>query len=158
MGNLRNLLEVDIVNPNECYHRIVENIRNLPSLPNALMKLMDIVNSSETSADDVARILKNDPALTGAVLRAANSSFYGVPRSISSVTGAIVILGFNTLRSLVLSHSVMKTLSTKDKSREFNREQFWFHSIVCGVASKTIAQRALGPGAIDPESAFCAGI
>ncbi|MBN1308898.1 MAG: HDOD domain-containing protein, partial [Chitinispirillaceae bacterium] len=93
---------------NERYRRFIEQIDNLPALPAIVARLIDVVNSPDTSADDAAKLIQKDPALTTKMLRLANSAFYGIPRSISSVSSAVVILGFNTIRSLVLSASVMK--------------------------------------------------
>jgi len=66
----------------------------LPSLPAVVAHLIKVVSSPETSAEDAAEIIEKDPALTTRVLRLANSAFYGMPRSVSSVQSAVVILGF----------------------------------------------------------------
>jgi putative nucleotidyltransferase with HDIG domain len=140
------------------YQRIVENMRMLPPLPLIASRLMNVVNSPYSSADDVAELVEKDPALTAAVIRTANSAFYGIPRTVSSVSGAVVILGFNTIRSIVLSASVIRALPHKQVSREFDHHKFWRHSILTAIAAKMIA-RACGPALpLDPESAFCAGM
>lgn len=140
------------------YHKIVESIERLPSFPVIISKLLEVVNSSDTSADDAARLIEKDPALTSAILRIANSAFYGIPRSISSVTSAVVILGFNTIRTIVLSHSIMKSFTSKKLNSEFDRTRFWQHSIVCALAAKLLVKRLMFSIMMDPESAFCAGI
>jgi putative nucleotidyltransferase with HDIG domain len=88
----------------------------------------------------------------------ANSAFYGIPRSISSVQSAVVILGFNTLKSMVLSASVMDLFPVNSSGGSFDRIRFWKHSIVCALIAKYIAQAALNSLYIDPQSAFCSGI
>lgn len=143
---------------NERLQRIVENIRQLPSLPAVVGELMHVVSSPDTAADDAARLIEKDPALTGAILRLANSAFYGMPRSISSVSSAVVILGFNTIRSVALSASVMKAFSRSSSHPLFDRQRFWSHSILCGMGAKRVARELFPRVAIDPESAFCAGI
>ncbi len=142
----------------EQYHRIVENISQLPSLPSVATKLMEVVNSPDTSADDAAALVEKDPALTGALLRMANSAFYGIPRSISSVSSAVVVLGFNTIRSIVLSASIIKAFPSNEQVQQFDRQRFWRHSILCGLGAKLLAQRTSRSHMLDPESAFCAGI
>src|SRR5512136_2139771 len=84
------------------YRRVIENIDNLPSLPAIVTRLLDVVNSADTSADDAVRLIEKDPALTSKFIRLANSAFYGMPRAVSSVSSAVVILGFNVIRSVVL--------------------------------------------------------
>jgi HD-like signal output (HDOD) protein len=142
---------------NERYRRFIEQIDNLPSLPSIVSRLIQVVNSPDTSADDAAKLIQKDPALTTKMLRLANSAFYGIPRSISSVSSAVVILGFNTIRSLVLSASVMKMFSGSKKPA-FDKDRFWKHSIVCALAAKTIVRQFINIRMMDPESAFCAGI
>ncbi|MBN1757962.1 MAG: HDOD domain-containing protein [Chitinispirillaceae bacterium] len=142
---------------NERYRRFIEQIDNLPALPAIVTRLIQVVNSPDTSADDAAKLIQKDPALTTKMLRLANSAFYGIPRSISSVSSAVVILGFNTIRSLVLSASVMKMFST---SREpaIDKDCFWKHSITCAIAAKSIVRQFISVRMMDPESAFCAGM
>lgn len=142
---------------NERYHRVIEQIDNLPALPSIVTRLIRVVNSPDTSAEDAASLIERDPALTTKMLRLANSAFYGIPRSISSVSSAVVILGFNTIRSLVLSASVMKMFSGNNKNT-LDKERFWKHSIVCALAAKIIVRHFINVRMMDPESAFCAGI
>lgn len=142
---------------NERYRRFIEQIDNLPSLPSIVSRLIQVVNSPDTSAEDAANLIQKDPALTTKMLRLANSAFYGIPRSISSVSSAVVILGFNTIRSLVLSASVMKMFSGSKKPA-FEKDRFWKHSIVCALAAKTIVRQFINVRMMDPESAFCAGM
>ncbi|MBN1577666.1 MAG: HDOD domain-containing protein [Chitinispirillaceae bacterium] len=142
---------------NERYRRFIEQIDNLPALPAIVTRLMQVVNSPDTSADDAAKLIQKDPALTTKMLRLANSAFYGIPRSISSVSSAVVILGFNTIRSLVLSASVMKMFSSSHQPA-IDKNRFWKHSIVCAIAAKAIVRQFINVRMMDPESAFCAGI
>ncbi len=142
---------------NERYRRFIEQIDSLPSLPAIVTRLIQVVNSPDTSAEDAAKLIQKDPALTTKMLRLANSAFYGIPRSISSVASAVVILGFNTIRSLVLSATVMKLFSN-EKDLTIDKERFWKHSIVCAMTAKSIVRQFINIRMMDPESAFCAGI
>jgi HD-like signal output (HDOD) protein len=144
--------------PDGRYQRIVENIKQLPALPLIVTRLIKVVNSPDTSAEDAADLIEKDPALTTKVLRLANSAFYGMPRSISSVSSAVVILGFNTLKSLVLSASVITMFPGGGATIAFDRLRFWKHSIVSAMVARTIAQHIMGVTIMDPQSAFCAGI
>lgn len=149
---------MDNIAKSDRYRHIVENIRELPSLPSIVSRLIQVVNSPDTSADDAAELIEKDPALTSKMLRLANSAFYGMPRSISSISSAVVILGFNTIRSVALSATIMKMFSKNSPMGFFNYKRFWQHSIVCAMTAKDIAQHCLNLMMIDPESAFCAGV
>ncbi|MCL2219075.1 MAG: HDOD domain-containing protein [Chitinispirillia bacterium] len=135
--------------------KIVEDVDSLPSLPSIVMKLIEVVNSSDSAAEDAAELIEKDPALTSKMIRLANSAFYGIPRSISSVTSAVVVLGFNTIRSLVLSASVAKMF---DGKHSLDMDRFWKHSVVTAMASKIIVRHLMSVRMMDPESAFCAGV
>jgi putative nucleotidyltransferase with HDIG domain len=142
---------------NDRYRRVIENINSLPSLPSIVTRLIQIVNSPDTSADDATKLIEKDPGLTSKFIRLANSAFYGMPRSVSSVSGAVVILGFNVIRSVVLSTSVMKMFSGAER-QAINKEAFWKHSIATALAAKEIVRHLMNVKLFDPESAFCAGI
>lgn len=139
------------------YRRVIEGIDNLPSLPAIVTKLLEVVNSPETSADDATRLIEKDPALTSKFIRLANSAFYGMPRAVSSVSSAVVILGFNVIRSVVLSASLMKMFTEKIK-QSVDKDLFWKHSIGTALAAKELVRHLMGFKLFDPESAFCAGI
>jgi putative nucleotidyltransferase with HDIG domain len=140
------------------FNLIVENIKQLPALPAVVGRLIKVVNSPDSSAEDAADLIEKDPALTSKILRLANSAFYGVPRSVSSVNSAVVILGFNTIKSLVLSASVIQLFPANSVAGVFDRVRFWKHSIVCAMMARTIAHSIMNTIPMDPQSAFCAGI
>jgi putative nucleotidyltransferase with HDIG domain len=140
------------------YQRIIQDLGQIPTMPTIAAKVMQIVNDPHSSAEDVAKFISRDVALTSKVLRLANSAFYGIPRTISSVNSAIVILGFNTIRSLVLSASVLKVFPAKPGLVSFDRKAFWKHSFMVGIASRMLAQAYRRKKLVDMETAFSAGL
>ncbi len=74
------------------------------------------------------------------MLNLANSAFYGFARMITTIPQAVVVLGFDTVRSLALGVSVFDTLSQSSEETGLDREVFWIHSIGCGTASRLIAK------------------
>jgi len=140
------------------YQRIIQDLGQIPTMPTIAAKVMQIVNDPHSSAEDVAKFISRDVALTSKVLRLANSAFYGIPRTISSVNSAIVILGFNTIRSLVLSASVLKVFPARPGLVAFDRKAFWKHSFMVGIASRMVAQIYRRKKLVDMETAFSAGL
>ncbi len=140
------------------YARIISSLGQIPTLPSVVTKTMEVINSPNSSAEDAARFIEKDVALTSKVLRLANSAFYGIPRTISSATSAIVILGFNTIRSLVLSASVLKLFPAKAGTVEFDRKAFWQHSMMTAIATRMLAKRYQRNKLVDLEMAFSAGL
>ncbi|OGV55352.1 MAG: hypothetical protein A2X49_15140 [Lentisphaerae bacterium GWF2_52_8] len=135
--------------------KIVSKIEKLPTLPIVVSKIIELVKNPETSASDVNKVISSDQALTAKVLKLVNSAFYGFPKRISTLTNAIVILGFNTVKSLALSASVFDMFSGKNLVSGFDREGFWLHSVGTAVCAQSIAKKS---GYRDQEEAFIAGL
>lgn len=119
-------------------NRIIGQIEDLPTLPRTVLKITELVNNPKSSAKDLARIITDDQVLTARLLKLVNSSFYGFPQRISTVTGAIVLLGFDAIRNLLLTTSVFDMFSNNKKLSKFNQEKFWDHSLGCAVGAKVI--------------------
>lgn len=135
-------------------HAVVDRIEKLPTLPVVVAQILSLVESPETSAVDVNRVIANDQALTAKILKLVNSPFYGFSRQISTVTQAVVILGFKTIKSLALSATVFEIFGGRGKA-QFDRQAFWEHSIGTAVAAQIIAKKMRYPLI---EEAFIAGI
>ena len=134
---------------------IVDKITGLPTLPSILNNVNKMMLNPKTSAKEVAQLISSDPAITSKVLRVVNSSFYGFPSRITTVTHAIVILGFNTIKSIVLSSSIFDVFKKESKTSDFDRTEFWKHSIGCGAAARVLG-RGMGYTAL--EELFIAGL
>ncbi len=133
---------------------ITSQIQTLPTLPKVVNRVIELVADPETSSACLARAISTDAAMVSRVLKAANSAYYGLPQKVSTITQATVVLGFNTIKNLVLTTSVFSTFKGSGVSR-FNREEFWLHSIGCATISKIIC-RQIHIGM--PEEAFIAGL
>ena len=120
--------------------RIIGRIRDLPTLPRTVLKITELVNDPKSSARDLARVITDDQVLTARLLKLVNSSFYGFPQRIATVTGAIVLLGFDAIRNLLLTTSVFGLFSKKVKEDRFVVEQFWDHSLGVAVGAKVIGE------------------
>ena len=118
--------------------KIISKIEDLPTLPRTVLKITEMVNDPKSSAKDLSRIITDDQVLTARLLKLVNSSFYGFPQRISTVTGAIVLLGFDAIRNLLLTTSVFDLFGNKNGNGRHQHEKFWDHSIGCAVGAKVI--------------------
>ena len=73
--------------------RIIARVEDLPTLPRTVLRITELVNDPRASAKDLSIIITDDQVLTARLLKLVNSSFYGFPQRVSTVTGAIVLLG-----------------------------------------------------------------
>ena len=133
---------------------IIEKIESIPTLPQVVTELMQIIGNPQSSASDVAKILSRDQALTSKILRLANSAYYGFPRKIGTVQHATAILGFNTVKSVALSIAIFDFFKGGGGDG-FNRRNFWIHSLGCAVTAHLIG-RYIRYG--DPDRGFVAGL
>ncbi len=120
--------------------QITERIMGLPTLPSVVAKMIELVDNPKTSAASLARLISTDQALTAKILKLANSPYYGFPREISTVNLAIVVLGFNTVKDMGLSISVLNAFRGREESEHFDISKFWEHSIACAVAARFLAR------------------
>ncbi|MFC1809246.1 HDOD domain-containing protein [Candidatus Omnitrophota bacterium] len=120
--------------------KVIKGIDKLPTLPLVVTKLTDLVTNPHTSASDIQNVITKDQALSARVLKLVNSAFYGFSERISSISHAIVILGFNTIKNIALSASVFEMFDKEHGESQLDKEGFWMHSIAVAGASKLIAR------------------
>jgi len=134
---------------------IINRLEDLPTLSPVAERLIRMTLDEESSFQDVARIIEMDQALTARVLKVANSAFYGMSRKIATVKEALFILGFDAVKSIVLSISVIDLFRKGKERNRFNVEKFWLHCLACAICAKSIALKEKHS---NPEEAFVAGL
>lgn len=127
----------------EKINMVLRRVKDIPSLPEVVTKIMELVSNPTSSAAELSKVIAHDPGLTTRVLRLVNSAYYGFPKQISSVQQAIMILGFTTMRGLVLSTSIFKIFTPKDSKtgKTIDYKQFWKHSISTALCARVIAEK-----------------
>lgn len=125
----------------ETLKRITQEISELPTLPTVVTQMISMVNDPKTTAADLARVISTDQALTAKILRLVNSAFYGFQRKIGTVNLAIVILGFEAVKNLSLSLSIVKQLFSDVENTVFDHKRFWEHSVACAMAGRLLSER-----------------
>ncbi|SYZ73572.1 hypothetical protein TRIP_C30009 [Candidatus Zixiibacteriota bacterium] len=138
-------------------NQIIANIRNLPTPPIVFEQIQKVINDPDTSVSDVASILSEDPAMSVKVLKLTNSAFYGLSREVDSVKHAVMIIGLEAVKNLVLSASVLNMFKANDSNREYH-ERFWRHSLAAAFGARIIAKRFKGGKVLNPDPAFSSGL
>ncbi|HEX9746569.1 MAG TPA: HDOD domain-containing protein [bacterium] len=143
-------------NPNtQAQEKFLEMAKDLPTLPTVVAQVMVTLDQPTSSARDLERLVANDQAIAARLLKLANSAFYGLPGKVTSLGRAITLLGFNTVRSLVLTIGVIDKFNGAKGSESFDRGDFWEHSLSVAVASRILATK--DPG-LNPDEAHIAGL
>lgn len=126
----------------------LEKIDTLPTIPSTLKKLLTVIENPKVSLSEIGAFISNDPVLTSRVIKVVNSPVYGFPGRISSVNQALILLGLNVVKGMLLGVSVFEAMKKA-------MEGLWEHSVGCAVTSKIIAtKKGLG----DVEEISVAGI
>jgi putative nucleotidyltransferase with HDIG domain len=136
---------------------IIPKIKDLPTLPSVVTKIIEMTEDLKSSAEDIAKVIAMDQALTAKVLRISNSAYYGFGQRISSLDRAVVALGFKIVKNLALSISAFEAFPTSYEEGDFDRRKFWEHAVGCAVISKLLAKRTGYPHA-RLEEVFTAGL
>ena len=117
---------------------IKSKIKDIPSLPEVVNKVIELVRNPNSSASQLATTISNDTGLTLRVLRLVNSAYYGFPKQISSIQHAIAILGFTTIRGVVLSSSIFNAFSPKAGGAVVDYKKHWKHSFLTALIAKQL--------------------
>lgn len=121
---------------------IVDSIDRLPTLPVIYTRLSDLLARSDSTVKTIVEVISEDPTIAAKMLKIVNSAFYGFPKKIGNLQRAVVILGLNEIKSMVLATSILKTFAQLDSDYEFDMKSFWEHSVGCAVSAKIVAEAA----------------
>lgn len=130
---------------------VFEQTHKLPTIPKVVQELIDSFSNDDIDIDTVAKKISQDQVITAKVLRLANSAHFGASRQIGSVQEAVVVLGFNTVRTLVVASGITGAFVA---TPGFDRKAFWKHSLAVATISKWLAKQAKTNG----EVAFTCGM
>jgi len=121
---------------------IVEAVNDLPALPDVVVEIMELTENPDSTAQDINNVLNRDQSLTAKVLKLANSAFYGFPRRISTVTDATVLLGFKTIRGIIMAAAVSGFLNQEVEGYALGYGELWRHSQCAAMTARLIAKKA----------------
>jgi putative nucleotidyltransferase with HDIG domain len=119
---------------------IREELEELPTLPIVVVRIMETANDPTASATTLKNIIMTDQAFAAKVLKLVNSPYYGFSGKISTITHAIVVLGFGTVRNLATSLGVSGEFRASKGPSPLDLGLFWTHSVACACAAAVIAR------------------
>lgn len=133
---------------------LVQGVGDLVTLPDIFIRINQQVESSDSTTVDIAQAVSQDPAFTVRLLRVANSPYYGFSSTIDTVFKAVSIIGTSQIRNLALSTAIASSFSGLS-NKLVSMDNFWRHSLYCGLAARKLAKLA---GKCDAEAVFTAGL
>ncbi|MFI5378765.1 MAG: HDOD domain-containing protein [Tepidisphaerales bacterium] len=121
--------------------KLLEKIRecpSLPTLPAIALRVLELARAEHSDTSEVARIIMKDPALSSKILKTVNSSFYALSQSVGTINHALVILGLQSVKTLVLGFSLVSNLA-ETRTKGFRHLEYWRRSVYAATAARMIA-------------------
>ena len=121
---------------------ILQQLDDLPTLPAVAVRVLEVTSNDTSNAHEVVQLIESDPSLTVRLLQLVHRADVGVRGEVTSVERAVVLLGFEAVRSAVLALSVFETFRESDKplASQFRRDEFWKHcvAVACAAGSESM--------------------
>ena len=131
----------------------LKNIRNLPSIPAIIFEVSKLLDDPMTNASDLAALISRDQGMVTKILTVANSPFYGLTKKISTIEFAIVILGFENIKNIIVALSMIGAL--RGTGKNWDRKKYWYHCLAVASIAKRVAEDL---GYSKSGEAFTAGL
>ena len=125
------------------------------TLPHITIQLTKLMSDENSTMQDFEKMIKMDPTLVLRILRGANSPYYGLRQKVNSISRAIVIIGINNLRNMIVTEGLKSLFNGKGSMKTFSRNRLWLHSAAVSICSQMIMERIFG---LNGEDAFLCGI
>ncbi len=127
----------------------------LVSIKGTVSRILALISDPAASSSDLIQLIELDPPLAAKILRVANSSFYATSKTISDIHQALIWLGFDTLKEIILTQKMSEIYHGGTPVCGYSRLQLWRHSLAVALLAKTIYRREFGEKG---NNAYAAGL
>lgn len=125
----------------EAKHDIVySKIDDLPPLPSTVTRVLSITAAPESSADDLMQAITPDQTMCATILKVANSAAFGIPGKVSTMERAVMVLGFDEVKNIVIGKAIFSSFPQLNKTTIQGVGVFWEHAFTCGITAKIIGE------------------
>jgi HD-like signal output (HDOD) protein len=135
-------------------HDYAVNAGDVFVLPEAVIKVKQLIDDDATTMDDIAEVINYDPAIMSQVLKISNSALYKFPNTITTVSKAIQVIGTRSIYDLVLAYGVASAFKSIDPN-VVDLDKFWEQGVSCALLCKYLAEEV---GLKEPEKLFVCGL
>ncbi|TKB24870.1 HDOD domain-containing protein [Desulfopila sp. IMCC35006] len=133
---------------------IDSQINSLPALPTIVTQVIEVTADPESSASDLMQVILPDQTMCSTILKVANSAFFGIPRGVSTIDRAVVVLGHEEIKNIVIGKAIFSSFPTLSSDNKNTISLFWEHAFTCGLAAKIIGEQLRLPA----SELFIAGL
>jgi len=125
------------VQPGKDWRQIVALVEELPPMPHVATKLLGMIDRPETTTPDLEKVMSTDPALAALVLKIANSALFARQRQITTLTQAVTLIGFKTLKGVITAAALKKFQRNMSEANKM----IWDNSVGTAISAVNIATK-----------------
>lgn len=125
-----------------------------PALPATVGNVMTVIADPQSRASDLMRAILPDQSMCTAILKVANSAFFGIPQQVGTLERAVVVLGYEEIRSIVIGKAIFAAFPKMNDETRTSVRYFWEHAFTCGLAAKIIGEHLH----LSPSELFISGL
>lgn len=115
------------------------NVYNLPAMSATMLEVSKLLDDPSTNTAALSKIIGRDQGLSTKILSIANSPLYGLTRKVSTIDFAILIIGYQDIKNIVVALTMVDSFRNKS-DKYLDQNSFWMHSMLAGTASKRVAE------------------
>ncbi len=134
---------------------ILNHLKKVKTLPHVAIKLTQVISNDSCTVRDLEDIIKLDPTLIIRLLKLINSPYYGLINKVESISDAVIYIGLENLRNMIVMEAVKDIFKESLNDSDFSGKKLWFHCAVVGICCQMIAERIFS---IKSEDSFLCGI
>lgn len=132
-----------------------QKVGEIPPLPDLVIRLLDMCRDQSVAPRDIVEVIRHDPAITMKLLRLCNSTYYGLPRKVTSLQEAMMYIGTDALVNFVLAGQLSTYYNKENKGYGLEKGQLWRNAVGTAICSQRVAERV---DAALSGSAFTCGL
>ena len=135
---------------------ILSLVKHVPPFPKVAQRVSEMLNDSEVSAAALAEVIQYDQVITANVLKICNAAYFGLSRKVASLDEALVIVGNDTLKDIIVTSSSARFYKgAAGEGYKLDQGELWKHSIAVGIMAKELVHYVKD---VEPGSAYTAGL
>lgn len=134
---------------------LLNKFSTVKTLPHITFQLTKLISDENSTMQDFEKMIKMDPTLVLRILRGANSPYYGLRQKVNSISRAVVVIGINNLRNMIVTEGLKSLFKGNNSKNPFSRNRLWLHCAAVSICSQMIMERIFG---LNGEDAFLCGI
>ena len=135
--------------------QVLNKFKNIKTVPHVAIRLTQMISENTDTMQEFEQVIKLDPTLVMRLLELVNSSYYSLRQEINSVAEALVFVGMNNLRNMIVIAALKHIFENTREDEKFSIKALWLHSASTGICSQMISERIFGMKGEDP---FLCGI